>query len=212
MKKAIFVVIGIVLVFSASSYARDAAGSAFGAMSTAGTLGMGEGNFGLGIGLADQTSFWGSFNYGLSDHMDGRIKVGLIDTDGDDTELAIGADFKYQIVSVTGVSNGPFDMAIGGLFEYFDLGGVSVVQLGGHYTGSYPIKLESGGTLTPYGRFNARVEMINYDSDLIDDDSNLEIGINGGVQWQINSSISLFGEFQFDGNDGLFLGIDFGAL
>jgi hypothetical protein len=45
-----------------------------------------------------------------------------------------------------------------------------------------------------------------------DSQSNLEVGLNAGVHWQVNSSIGFFGEFQIDGNDGLFLGIEFGAL
>lgn len=194
-----------------ASFARDAFGTVFGAMSTASTLGMGQGNFGLGLGLADNArSFIGSFNYGLSAHMDGRIKLALVDPDGDsDTELGLGADFKYQIVSVGGISNGPFDMAVGGFFELYGWGPLSIIQLGGHYTGSYPVKLESGGTLTPYGRFNARMEIIDYDDG---SESNLEIGLNAGVHWQVNNDIAFFGEFQFDGNDGVFLGIEFGAL
>jgi len=43
-------------------------------------------------------------------------------------------------------------------------------------------------------------------------DSNLEIGITAGVQWIWTPNVSLFGEVQIDGNDGLFLGVDFGIL
>ncbi len=211
MKKVLTLVVGILLLISVNSFAFDAAGSAFGGLSTAGTLGMGTGNFGLAVGIADATSFAGYFNYGLSAHTDGRIKVGLIDYDGGDTELALGADFKYQIVSVNGASSGPFDMAVGGFGEYYDIGGFSVFQLGGQFIGSYPVKLQQGGILTPYGRLNIRVEKIDWDGPS-DSDSNLEIGFNGGVHWQVNSSIGFFGEFQIDGNDGLFLGIEFGAL
>lgn len=211
MKKVLVVVGSILLLSSGSSFGFDARGSAFGGLSTASTLGMGTGNFGLAVGLADATSFSGYFNYGLSAHTDGRIKIGLIDYDGADTELALGADFKYQIVSVDGAGSGPFDMAVGGFGEYYDVGPFSVVQLGGHYTGSYPVRLKSGGTLTPYGRFNVRVEIVDYDV-FDESDSNLEIGLNAGVHWQVNRNIGFFGEFQIDGNDGLFLGIEFGAL
>ena len=169
MKRILLVTVCLVALLVPSSFARDAFGSAFGALSTAGTVGMGHGDFGFAIGLADATSFTGSFNYGLSTHMDGRIKLGFIDPDGGDTELALGVDFKYQLVSVDGISNGPFDMAIGGLGEYYSFGSVSVFQLGGHYTGSYPVKLQSGGTLTPYGRFNVRMESWSWDNDIIDE-------------------------------------------
>jgi len=209
MKRTLIAVACLVLLAAPGAVFADAAGSAFGALSTASTVGMGHGNFGFAIGLADATSFTGSFNYGLSEHMDGRLKLGLIDYDGGDTEIALGADFKYQMVSMTGVSNGPFDMAIGGLFEFYKILDASLVQLGGHYTGSYPVKLESGGTLTPYGRFNVRMESISFDGS---SDTELEIGLHGGVHWAINSSLGMYGEFQLDGNDGIFFGLDFSAL
>ncbi len=213
MKRTLIAVTCLIVLLASGTYARDAFGSAFGALSTAGTAGLGHGNFGFAIGLADATSFTGSFNYGLSEHMDGRLKFGLIDPDGGDTEIALGADFKYQMVSVSGVSKGPFDMAIGAFAEYYGFGDFSVLQLGGHYTGSYPVKLESGGTLTPYGRFNVRIENWSLDVAGIDEsETNLEIGLNGGVHWAINSALGAFGEFQLDGNDGVFFGIEFNAL
>ena len=208
MKKTLIAVACVAVLMVPGSALADAAGSAFGALSTASTVGMGHGNFGFAIGIADATSFTGSFNYGLSDHMDGRLKLGLIDYDGGDTEIAIGADFKYQIVSMDSVTNGPFDMAIGGLGEYYSVGELSVVQIGGHYTGSYPILLESGGTLTPYGRFSIRMESISNGAS----DTELEIGLHGGVHWAFSSTLGFWGEFQLDGNDGVFFGIDFSAL
>jgi hypothetical protein len=209
MKKTLITVVCLAVLAVPGAVHADAAGSAFGALSTASTVGMGHGNFGFGIGIADATSFTGSFNYGLSEHMDGRLKLGFIDYDAGDTEIALGADFKYQMVSMTGVSNGPFDMAIGGLFEYYKVGSLSIVQLGGHYTGSYPVKLQSGGTLTPYGRFNVRMESYSANGS---SDTELEIGLNGGVHWAFNSTLGFYGEFQLDGNDGIFLGLDFSAL
>ncbi|UCG62280.1 MAG: hypothetical protein JSV52_03075 [Candidatus Zixiibacteriota bacterium] len=207
MKKTLIAVACLIVMLASSAYA-DAAGSAFGALSTAGTAGMGHGSFGFAIGLADATSFTGTFNYGLSQHMDGRLKLGFIDPDAGDMEIALGADFKYQLVSVTGASKGPFDMAIGGFLEYYGIGDISILQLGGHYTGSYPVQLESGGTLTPYGRFSVRMESLSNGGS----ETNLEIGINGGVHWAITGTLGFFGEFQIDGNDGVFFGIDLSAL
>lgn len=213
MKKTLIAVVCLAVLLAPSTFARSAFGSAFGALSTASTVGMGHGNFGFAIGIADATSFTGSFNYGLSDHMDGRLKLGLIDADGGDTEIALGADFKYQLVSMDSVSNGPFDMALGGFGEYYSMGNISVIQLGGHYTGSYPIALKSGGTLTPYGRFNVRLEHYSIDIAGVDEsESNLEIGLHGGVHWAFSSTLGFYGEFQLDGNDGIFLGIDLSAL
>ena len=45
-----------------------------------------------------------------------------------------------------------------------------------------------------------------------DSDNNLEVGLHGGVYWKVNSSLGLFGEFQLDGNDGVFFGIELNTL
>ncbi|MFQ5499995.1 MAG: hypothetical protein ACE5FH_10020 [Candidatus Zixiibacteriota bacterium] len=45
-----------------------------------------------------------------------------------------------------------------------------------------------------------------------DSRSNLEFGLNGGVAWNVSRNLTLFGEFQLDGNDGIFFGLDFDIL
>lgn len=207
MKKVIIYVSVSVLLFSSAVVAGSGVGSHFGSFATASARGMGEGSFTLGVGIADQNSFIGMFNYGLSRFTDGSIKLALVDFDGgknDNVEFAIGADFRHQFMMVDSVSKSPFDMAIGAFFELVNPG-FSILQVGGQLIGSYPVKLEHGRTLTPYGRFNVRLESAN-------DDSELEFGLNAGVAWGLSSSVKLFGEFQFDGNDGIFLGVDLQAL
>lgn len=217
MKKiTVLLVTGFVLV-GGSSYGIDAMGSAFGNLSVAQALGQGRGNFGVGIGLADATSFVGSFAYGLSEYSDGRIKLGLSDPgDNADAELVFGADYKWQFWSYGPESSHPFDFAVGAFLEYVDYSSVSALQLGGQLIASYPIVLSSGRTLTPYGRFNARLESLSWDlppqSVGDDSESNLEIGLNGGVRWEMTSTVNVYAEFQLDGNDGLFLGIDFNVM
>jgi hypothetical protein len=204
-----------VLALGTSTTIQAALGSAFGALATADPIGQGRGEFGFGVGIADATSFTGSFTYGLSQYMNGRIKLGLLDSDGSDMKFVLGGDFGWQFLGVDMNRNRPFDLAAGGLFEYvsFDYG--SVLQLGAHITGSYPFKLSTGGELIPYGRFNVRMESVSWDSPLAgadDSDTNLEVGFNGGVKWKLAPTVSLFGEFQIDGNDGVFLGVSIGAL
>jgi len=199
----------------AGSVSADSMGSAFGTLTTARALGAGRAAFGAGVGIADATSFFGSFTYGLSNYTDGRIKVGLIDHDGADAELTIGADFKWQFWSYGPNSKNPFDFAVGAFFEYADIERFSVFQVGGQLIGSYPISLRTGGTLAPYGKFNARLESISWDDHFPgrdDSESNLEVGLNGGLQWQMTSDIALYGEFQIDGNDGVFFGIDLAVI
>jgi len=216
-----WIAITLVMIFSlaGSSFAEsNAMGSVFGTLSTANALGQGKGNFGFGIGLADNaTSFVGSLTYGMSQYTDGRIKIGLADPDhGGDTKFAIGADFKWQYWDATADPKYPFDMALGGFFEYIDFDYASGLQVGGLIMGSHTFVMQRGGSLTPYGRFNARVESISYSrpagSQGDDSETNLKVGLNAGVQWQMTPTLAFFGEFQLDGNDGLFLGIDWGVM
>ena len=210
----------IVLGLAPSVSSRSAAGSAFGALTTAAPQGHGAANVGFGVGLADATSFTGTLTYGLSQYMDGRLRLGLIDPDGGDTEFTFGADFKWQFWNAAPESTHPFDFAVGGLLEYADFVYSSVFQIGGHLIASYPIALDKGGSLVPYGRFNTRIESMSFDSPVVppessgdgDSDTNLEVGLNAGVQWICTPTTSLFGEIQLDGNDGLFLGVDFNIM
>lgn len=212
---ALTALVALVLV-GGNAAARDAVGSSFGTLMTARSLGQGVGDLGFGIGLGDwSTSFVGSFTYGLSEASDGRIKFGLAEPDGGDTKITFGADYKWQFWNYSQETNHPFDMAVGGLFEYGDWDVLSVLQLGGFLIGSYPVHLNSGGTITPYARLTARLESISLDlpyNSGDDSESNLEVGLSGGAQWEVNSDISLYGEFQLDGNDGVFFGIDFNVM
>ncbi|MFQ6007773.1 MAG: hypothetical protein ACE5K8_02370, partial [Candidatus Zixiibacteriota bacterium] len=135
MKKIIAIVSTIVVATATNVAANSAHGSAFGNFSSARTIGQGQGAFGLGVGVADATSFVGWFTYGLSTYADGRLKLGLIDYDASDTEITFGADFKYQFWSVGGALANPLDMALGGFLEYVDYGFHSVFQLGGQLLG-----------------------------------------------------------------------------
>jgi len=208
MKRTFFATLLILLLPAVSGYAVDAVGSSFGTLTTAQALGLGQADFGFGIGLADRTSFVGTFAYGLSQYTDGRIRIGLVDPDHGDTEFTIGADFKWQFWNYGVQTDHLFDFAVGGFAEYVDFSGWSVFQVGGHLIGSYPITLTKGGILSPYGRFNARLEHVSNG----DSESNLKIGLNAGVAWEATATISFLGEFQIDGNDGVFFGVDFNVM
>ncbi len=214
MKKLLLTALSTVMLTATATYASDAVGSGFGTLTTAKTIGMGVGFIGGGVGIADATSGFGTFTYGLSAHTDGQLKLGIIDDSHVDASIDLGATFKYQFIDAN--VNGPFDMAAGGFFEYYhpksnDIG-FSIVSIGAQYLGSYPLKMANGSTLSPYGRFNIRLERVNPDFTGATSQTNLQLGLNGGVQWQVNKDINLYGEFQLDGNDGLFFGIDFRTM
>lgn len=193
--------------------AGSSAGTLFGSLTTATTVGMGHGAFQGGVGIADLTTVYGAYRYGFSNYTQGRIKLGLADDQNINTKLIFGADFLYQFWDVkqgTAESKKPFDMGFQGFFEYGDFDYVSLLEIGGAVVGSYPFLMSNGHTLTPYGRVDIRMEKSNYDVSIPGlDDTNLEFGINAGVHYQFTKDIGGYGELQLDGNDGIFLGIDF---
>ena len=215
MKKLAVVGLLMALLLTPSIKADSAVGSAFGTMSTARALGMGNGNALIAAGFGDDRNvFVGRINYGLSRFTNGSIKLGLVDPDGrnSDTRLAIGADFLYQFLVMDNVSRSSFEMGAGGLLEYYDSGYGSVLELGGALVGSYPLVMKNGRLFTPYGRFNARIERVSFDAGPGFDsnsETNLEFGLNLGVCWEVTNTVNLYGEFQIDGNDALFLGAEF---
>lgn len=206
MKKVLPVLFACVVLFGADAKAISAWGSGFGTLTTAQGIGGGRASFQGGLGVADATTVFGTLRYGFSDYLDGRIKLGLRDDNFYDATLLIGVDMTYQLWAVGPQTQDPFDLAFGGMFEYFGPGDVDVWELGAYALGSYPFLLRNGMTISPYGRLNIRLE--DYSGDRFSD-SELEFGFNGGAKLQINEAMGVYGEFQLDGNDGVFLGIEF---
>lgn len=209
MKTRLALVVALAIGLAGQAMAEHPAiGSAFGCLTTASAIDQGRGAFGGGIGLADATSAFGTFTYGLSKYTDGRLRLGFVDHN--DTHIAFGADFKWQFWQVGQGRREPMDMAVGGFFEYEDVSGGSIFQFGAQLFGSYPFQLSHGGTLSPYGRFNLRMETLS--PSFGGSDTQLKFGLNGGVEWKASRDMAFYGEFQFDGNDGLFLGINFNVM
>lgn len=213
MKKVLLGFLMLAVLSTTSAVADNAVGSAFGALTTAKVLGQGKANFMGAVGIADATSFIGAVTWGMSSEMDGRIKLGLIDPDNADTEFTLGLDAKWQIWRAQATQGEPFDMAVGAQFEYVDYDFGSALQIGANLLGSYPFVLTNNDILAPYARLNARIEILDMDTPGGGgSDSNLELGLNAGVAWQITTVTTFYGEFQLDGNDGLFIGIDFNVM
>lgn len=206
-------------------------GSSLGSMATAKATGKGQTTIGGTVGFSDNTAFIAGINYGITEKADGRIRVGLADYDGFDTAVAVGGDMRWQLwdedhmgTPATGMKQKPFDMSVGGFFEWTRLDtrilgtsvtSMSVFQIGAAMSGSHTIHFSNGGTLAPYGRVNLRYENLSaevasgtlFATDV--SDSHLALGLNGGVAWGPSRSILLFAELQVDGNDGIFFGIDY---
>jgi hypothetical protein len=181
-------------------------GSVFGSLATAQSYGQGRGTLGGAVGIAEGNSVAGWFGYGMSKYIDGRIKLGFWDA-GANAQLSLGADAKWQFWSVADGARYPIDMAIGGFIEYQEMSRFSVLHIGSHLVGSYPFKLYRGGTLSPYGRANLRLE-----STSADNKTDIKFGLSGGAAWDATATMRFYGEFQLDGNNGVFFGVEFNVM
>ncbi len=183
-------------------------GGSFGTLSTGETIGRGEVSVIAGLGLGDASTAFGALRYGVADNLDGRVKLGLRDEGGTDAETVFGVDLMFQVLTRDVRGGDPINLAFGGMAEVWNSEAHDIWQIGGFTVGSYPVRLGNGMTLAPYGRLNVRVEDISDDA-TADDSSELELGFNGGARLDVTRSFSVYGEFQIDGNDGIFLGAEF---
>jgi len=221
--------VGLALAFLASTAAADNFGSTFGNMTTAQASGRGQSTLSGTVGFADvSTSFLAGFNYGFTDNMDGRLRVGVVDLDGFDSQFALNGDVRWQIwdseATTMSAARKPFDMSLGAFSEWMNVDtgtyfgsstSMTVFQLGFQMLGSKSFPMSNGTALTPYGRLNIRYENLSMqftDSQLGSfsaSDSHAALGLNAGMAWELTPHVALLGEFQIDGNDGLFLGLDY---
>jgi hypothetical protein len=198
MKRLITILAVLTLAITGASNARGAVGSSFGNLTTGRSLDKRKGmaQLGVGIGLGDdqRNSVAGGLSYGLFEYTEARLRLGLADADKE--RVTVGGDFKYQFMDAGPTLRDPFDLSTGLFFEYIE----DVFQVGAQVVGSRSFLLGRMQILEPYARFNVRMEHFN-------SDSHIEFGLNPGVRWGITPNISLFGEFQFDGNEAFFIGL-----
>jgi hypothetical protein len=236
MKKLILLTAFVLVAIAGSSVKADV-GSAFGTQATAQSIGHRVGYFGAGIGIADYTSVVGTFDYGLSRYTTGRLKLGFTD-DGDNSDMALsmGAEVRWQLwragvgtskatgkgkKAATSVGR-PLDLAVGPMIEYFKIGSsvgnfntdISVFQFGGFVLGSKGLVTSNGHIITPYAKLNVRIEDVKVEATGFPDqsESDLRVGLGTGAAYQLSNTMNLYGEFQFDGNNGFFMGIDFKVM
>jgi hypothetical protein len=223
MKTILFTALAVLLVAGVAG--AENIGSAMGSMTTAQSTGRGQTSMGGTVGFTDYTTFAGTIAYGVGDHTDMRLRVGVADEEFFDMAFVVGGDMKVQIwdtASATTASSHPFDMALGPFVEWTkwnaegdgSTASLSVLQMGGQITGSKTYQMDNGTTWTPYGQLNLRWERWNVDFDSAlgggsADDSHLAAGMHAGVAWGVSRAVSLFGELQIDGNDGLFMGLNY---
>ena len=214
IKRPFLIVCALAILAVGSVSADPAVGTMFGTLSTAEAVGQGAGDFGGGVGLGDNmTSFFGTFKYGLSRFGTLGLQLGIVDPDGPgtDSKISFGANFAYQVWGLDEPDiKRPFDMDVGGFFQLHSGDGFDWTYFGGFVTGSYPFMMKNQSRLIPYARMNIRSEKWSVDNG--GSNSSLQFGLNMGTAWEITKSTTLYGEIQLDGNDGLFLGVDFNVM
>jgi hypothetical protein len=212
MKKTIFALIGcLLLMVCAGESQADGAGKIFGNLTTAEAAGAGNADLMGGVGIGDDiTSFFGAYKYGLSSYTTLRGKLGLADANKTDAKLCVGVDLAYQLFDLSQDTDKPFDFALSGFFEYVNFDKASLLQLGARTTGSRPILLANNRNLTPYGSVEVRMEQFSVDQG--DSDSDVEFGLNIGVAYELGNNLDILGEFQLDGNEGVFLGLEYNIM
>ena len=200
-------VIAVLVLGTGAQGAWDVGGS-FGTLSTGEAIGRGEVSVFTGLSHGDALTAFGGLRYGIADNLDGRLKIGLRDEGGTDAELVAGIDLMYQGLRRDTYGGDPIDLGFGGMAELWNSEAYDIWQLGGFAVGSYPYRLGNQMILTPYARLNVRTERISPEGDAAVT-RELELGFNGGGRLDVTRSFSVYGEFQIDGNDGVFIGAEF---
>lgn len=205
MIKKISLAVGLfVVLFQAPSSQAQFLGQ----LSTAQSPGPGNSFLGGYFGIyEDAFSFFGQYRYGFANYLDGAIKLGVINLDvpksGDKAGLLLGGDIKYQLLDA--VLGDPFDLAIGGGTEFTAVEDKTIFSLGGNLVGSYPFEMRNGRHISPYGRFNLRMQRKGNGNT----ETDLKAGLNLGTQLELSQSWYLLGEFFIEDQIGFVLGFNY---
>jgi hypothetical protein len=156
-------------------------------------------------------------SFGITDYVEGRLRLGLIDPEGGDMGLIFGGDFKYLLFEHADSAGNPFDMSLGGFLEYADLDKSSILGIGGSVIGSKPFLLKGGRTIEPYSRVNLRIQRTSFEIDsqtgkTKDSNSELEIGLNIGAVFSVINMVDFTTELQLDEEMAFLIGIDIAAF
>jgi hypothetical protein len=232
MRKALAVITVLLLVAPVAQ--ADQIGSFFGNLATANTLAKGHTSLGIRVGVAGVNSYVGSIAHGLPAHLEIKLKGGIvrggaIRNELVNNELAIGVDLKWQVLNVHPGGNpaktsAPFDLSFGTFAEWLKLEfdgnpfieSPSAMQAGIQMIASYPIALPQAGDVAPYASANVRQEWLmagtgpSWPSSIDPDFNQAAWGFHGGISWYPRAApLALFAEYQYDGNDGLFGGVEY---
>lgn len=167
-------------------------------------LGVFDGEKAAGAAI---TTF-GQVRHGLFPMGDGGLKFGLVDLDTseDDVGVILAADLQWALLAPRWGDR--VWLSAGPEIILYDAGGVRVWSLAGNLSSSYDFT-NRGNTVSPYGRLTIRLESIDYDNPKHESDTDLQIGLNPGIVWQVGDLLDFVGEMQFDDQWGFFAGLNF---
>lgn len=217
MKKLIQILVlqtFLLLVLSGLSSAQF-----LGQLNTAKTFQPGEFNLGGYLGVYENAiSTFGQFRMGVIDYFDFGVKLGVLDfqTTGekDHTGVILGGDLKYGVLDTE--IDDPFDLSLGMVWEYSDVDYLKRFAMGGNLVLSRDFILETGNTISPYGRMNVRWEKETkeiitpkYPLGKEESETHLRPGVTLGALLQARGGWYFVGEFQLDEYYGVLMGLSY---
>lgn len=191
----------IVIAATASAFCQFT-----GQLTPAPTINKGTMQGAANVGLYDGAiSLMGHLRYGVGGYTDAGFRAGFVDFNkGRSSEggLLLGGDIKYQVLELR--IRDPLDLSVGGLTEMMLGTPGDYISFGGCVIGSYPIRLNSGKNITPYGRLLIRMSWFEGGGD------DFDAAFTAGGNLELNRATSLSAEFHFDDPFGFLIGINFG--
>lgn len=169
----------------------------------AGTILKGTSQVFSNVGIYDDAkTFCAAYKYGIGGYSDIDVRAGYIDVDeGGDDGFMLSGNFRYQILEVR--IQDPLDLSVGSQMETILGWDEGNIKLGVFAVGSRAIGITDDKDIVPYGRFIMRYDKYGGDSDF-------NIGLNLGSCIDLNETMMLSGEFQFDDQFGFTVALTYG--
>jgi len=211
---AALVALAILMAFPVNTFAQS--GLLFGNLQMARTIGDGATRMGGAFVVGDEaTTFYATGTHGFGMFTEGRLRLGLSEADypGSNPEISIGAEIKYQFWNYEGQNSlgqnidDPIDLAFTGFFEHVSHSIFKVTSFGGGVIASKPFKMNDGKKYGPYAR--AAIRLTTLDPKVGQSDTDFKFTLTPGGMVQLNRTMNVHAEINFDDNTSFALGIDF---
>jgi len=151
---------------------------------------------------------FGQTRHGLFPMGDGGLKFGLVDFDNgeDDVGIILAADLQWALLAPRWGDR--VWLSAGPEITMYNTSGMRGWGFAGNLSASYDFE-HRGKSISPYGRLTIRLESIDYDNPKHKVTSELQVGLNPGVVWEISEFLDFVGELQLDDQFGFLAGLNF---